>query len=239
MKNLPDSMLYWFPLIKDLDIPQPRTEVIPLTRKELDIFHNEQISDELVKKIEKIVTEKFKLPIFIRTDLASGKHGWKQSCFYDGTGKLWVHLLEVVTFNLCAGLVGLPFKALVVREFIPMDLRFTAFYGDMPVNPERRYFIDGGKVICHHPYWIEEAIEQSKPPSVENWKELAKELNTEGEKEIKLLMRYAEKVAKIFSGYWSIDFCKAKDEGWILIDMATGKNSWHPEGCLEKSYIGR
>lgn len=32
-------------------------------------------------------------------------------------------------------------------------------------------------------------------------------------------------------GYWSIDFCKAKDGRWILIDMATGERTWHKEDC--------
>lgn len=117
--------------------------------------------------------------------------------------------------------MGLDFKALVVREFIPMDSRFTAFYGDMPVNPERRYFIKGGKMICHHPYWIEEAVEESKQPSIENWREVTKELNAETKEEIALLSGYAELVAEKLSGSWSVDFCKARD----------GQRSWHPEDC--------
>jgi hypothetical protein len=125
--------------------------------------------------------------------------------------------------------MGLDFKAFAVREYIPMASRFTAFYGDMPVNPERRYFFEYGQILCHHSYWIEEAIEQSKKPSIPNWRAVARELNTETEDEIKLLTNYAEMVAKQFDGYWSVDFCKAKDGRWILIDLATGRKSWHPE----------
>ena len=148
------SLLYWYPKIKNLDIPQPKTETILLTEKELSTTYNEQISKSLLERTEKVITQEFNLPVFIRTDLSSAKHYWKKSCFYDGTNELWKHLWEVIEFNLCADIMGLPFKALVIREYIPMDSRVTAFIGSMPVNPERRYFIDKGKVLCHHPYWF-------------------------------------------------------------------------------------
>jgi len=230
MKVESDSMLVWFPKIRDLPLPQPKTEIILLTEEELKVLINEKVPKTIVEKV-KIVTDKMGYPCFLRTDLASGKHSWKDSCFIDDSKELWKHIFEVVSFNLMADILGLDFKAFVVREYIPMDTRFTAFYGDMPVNPERRYFIKDGEVLCHHPYWIEEAIEESKPPSVTNWRELAKEMNTETEDEIKLLTKYALMVAKQFEGYWSIDFCKAKDGRWILIDMASGEKSWHPQDC--------
>jgi len=141
-------MLYWFPLIRDLPIPQPKTEFLMLTEEELKILYEEEVPESVTQKV-KAVCDRIGYPCFLRTDLASGKHSWKKSCFIDGKTELWAHIYEVVTFNLCAGVVGLDFKALVVREFIPMDSRFTAFYGDMPVNPERRYFIKDGKVLCH------------------------------------------------------------------------------------------
>lgn len=231
MQNIsPDSLLLWYPKVKTLDIPQPKTEIVVLTEKELEAAY-ERIPKSLLERVEKVIAQKFQLPVFIRTDLSSAKHYWKDSCFYDGTDELWQHLWQVIEFNLCADVMGLPFKALVIREFIPMDSKFTAFYGDMPVNPERRYFIDKGKVLCHHHYWIEEAIEQSKKPSVENWRELSKEMNTETKDEIKLLTGYAQMVAKVLPGFWSIDFCRAKDGRQILIDCATGERSWHPKDC--------
>ena len=236
IKNLiPDSFLFWYPKIRNLDIPQPKTETILLRKKQLNLLY-EGVPKALTRKVEKIITQKFKLPVFIRTDLASAKHSWEKSCFYDGTNPLWKHISEIVTFNLCADVMGLPFRALVVREFIPMDSRFTAFRGNMPVNPERRYFINKGKVLCHHPYWIEDAIRLGAEPGlVETWRirGLLQEVNRETTEEIRLLTGYAEELAEIFSGYWSVDFCKAKDRRWILIDMATGEKSWHPKCKLD------
>ena len=228
MKVESDSMLIWYPKIKDLPIPQPKTEIIILTKKELKALWTESVPTTLTKKVQK-VCDRMGYPCFLRTDLASGKHSWKDSCFIDGKTELWKHIYEVTSFNLIADILGLDFKALVIREYIPMDTKFTAFWSDMPVNPERRYFIKNGKVLCHHPYWIEEAIAESKLPSISNWREVVKEMNIETSDEIELLTAYAEMVAERFIGYWSIDFCKAQDGRWILIDMATGEKSWHPE----------
>jgi len=225
-----DSMLFWYPKIEDLPIPQPKTELIIFNDKELKVLLNENVPKSVVDKVRP-VCDKMGYPCFLRTDLASGKHSWKDSCFVESPKDLWKHIFEVVSFNLCGDIMGLDFKALVVREFIPMASRFTAFSGDMPVNPERRYFVKNGLILCHHPYWIEEAIEESKPPSIKNWREVAKELNTETDEEIKLLTSYTKLVAQQFKGYWSVDFCKAKDGRWILIDMASGSRSWHPEEC--------
>ena len=224
------SMLYWYPLIKDLPIPQPRTLFVMLNEKELESLYNEAVPESVTEKV-KCVCDTIFYPCFLRTDLASGKHNWKKTCFIDGKTPLWEHILKIVEFNLCADIFGLLFKAFVVREYIPMDSRFTAFYGDMPVNPERRYFIKDGKVVCHHPYWIEEAIEESKPPSDPNWRRQVSDLNYESDLEIDFLTDYALLVAEKLEGSWSVDFCKAKDGRWILIDLAIANRSWHPENC--------
>lgn len=222
-----DSFLYWYPKIEQLDIPQPKSVVIPITDNEFKQTF-EGMPKALIQKVQDIIDSHFELPVFIRTDLASGKHDWENSCFYDGSKALWENLIHIAEFNHIADIMGLRFAAIIVREYISMDSKFTAFWGHMPVNPERRYFIDGGKVLCHHPYWVETAIVN---PSIENWQEVLEEINTEKTEEIELLSDYAEMIAKEMPGFWSIDFCKAKDGRWILIDMATGKHSWHPEDC--------
>lgn len=224
------SMLIWYPKIKDLPIPQPKTIFVMLNEKELERLYDEAVPDSVTEKV-KVVCDTIGYPCFLRTDLASGKHSWKKSCYIDGKTELWKHIFEVTEFNLMADIMGLDFKAFAVREFIQMDSRFTAFYGDMPVNPERRYFFKNGKVICHHPYWIEEAMEDQKV-STPNWRDLSREINTETPEEIELLTKYTLMVAeKLPEGSWSVDFCKAKDGRWILIDMADARRSWHPEDC--------
>ena len=229
-------MVYWYPKIKSLDIPQPKTEIVLLTEKEKENYYESEglFSDTLTKRVKKVIIENFRLPIFLRTDEASGKHFWGKTCFVNDISKLKEHISEITSFSRCCDIFGgLPIEAMVVREFIPMDTRFTAFHHDMPVNPERRYFVENGKVVCFHSYWIQEAIEKGTDPKIlpENWREIAMAMNLQTQEEIKILTGYAEQVSKVLDGFWSVDFCKAKDGRWILIDLAEGEKSWHPDDC--------
>ena len=227
-----DSMLYWYLQIKDLDIPQPKTTVIELRRGDVSITDSIRPSASLVDRVIRAATP-LKAPFFLRTDLASGKHEWLATCFVPSLdGKVVEsHVERVIEFNLCADLLGLPFRALVVREYIPMDEAFTAFLGT-PINPERRYFVKDGAVTCHHPYWIEDAIRFWHPfPEPCGWRELLKKANTETPEEVDLLSGYALKAARVLEGSWSVDFCRGRDGTWYLIDCATAERSYHPTPC--------
>jgi len=222
-----DSLLYWYPKIKDLPIPQPKTLWVVIDRAEWvsALYGKNKIREEKITEIYN-TARKIGYPLFLRTDHASGKHEWKDTCYVPSEDQLIPHVFRVIEFNELADILGLPYKALVFREFIELDWKFKAFWGEMPVSRERRYFIKDGKVLCHHPYWVEDAI---RKPSIENWRELLKELNTETTDEIEILTGYAEMVARVLDGYWSVDFAYGKNGKWYLIDMATGEHSWHPE----------
>ena len=221
------SMIFFLDKLKGLDIPMPRTTIVPVDRFKLfKTLDKGKLPKPLLNKIKKIIKEEYGYPVFIRTDQASGKHFWNMSCYVEKEEELESHIIEVLQFNELADITGLNYKAILIREYIPMDSKFTAFIGKMPVNPERRYFIKDGKVICRHPYWIADAI---RDPSTNKWEALLKEMNTETEEEVKLLTSYAEKISKKIKGYWSVDFCKAKDGTWYMIDMASGFCSWHPK----------
>lgn len=223
-----NSLMYWFPRTKSLGIRVPATHVLKIPQKEFEgILDREGFTNNFRNKIVKIVN-KLGYPVFVRTDQASGKHDWKETCFIKNHFTLFKNIHNVILFNFSAGFVGLPFKALVFREFIPLHTRFTAFSGDMPIGKERRYFINEGKVVCHHPYWPEDAIYNANRV---DWKIVLKELNKESEEEISLLTSHAEKVGKVLKGFWSVDFALTDKDEWILIDMAQGIDSWHPKDC--------
>ena len=57
------SLLFWYPKIKNLDIPQPKTETILLTEKELNATYNEQVPKTLIERTEKVIAQKFQLPV--------------------------------------------------------------------------------------------------------------------------------------------------------------------------------
>ena len=235
-----NSMLYWFPKIKELDIPQPRTIIVDLEADHWDIMEvieggDPEVIESKMVKIE-LAVYSLGLPLFMRTAYTSGKHDWLNTCYLTEFRKIRYHILALIEDS---ALKEIPVDAFVFREYLEMDSKFTAFSGAMPVNPERRYFIKDGEIQCKHHYWIADAIAEgdeayarhgmSKLP--ENWLELLYEMNNETDEEVELLSGYAEQVAEVVEGYWSVDFCKAKDGRWILIDMALGEASWHDERC--------
>ena len=236
-----NSMFMWYPKIAKLDIPQPKTVFRMIPDERLIDFLNQEAwyrADDLQDIYKAMVSlgqpEK---PVFIRTDLASAKHSWTNTCFipaYSTIKDIEIHIARLYEENLMRDLM---FIGLVIREYIPMATRFCAFWGNLPINPERRYFIRDGQK-CHHPYWIEGAIDEwvvsieshALPHHIPaSWKEILAEMNTESDKEIALLTRYAEMVAGVLDGYWSVDFCLGADNKWYLIDCALGTASWHPE----------
>jgi len=232
-----NSMTYWCPLIRNLPIPQPKTIIVKLRADYWDIMAVcdgdgaaiETQMDEIQEACDAIGT-----PLFLRTSHTSGKHSWNDTCYVSDFSKIRQHISALVVDTAWKE-IGI--EALVFREYIEMNSTFTAFRGKMPVNPERRYFIRDGKIQCHHPYWVEESIAESDKPFaaigksnlVPNWRELLAVLNTETPEEVVLLSKYALVVADVLHGYWSVDFCMAKDENWYLIDCALGESSWHPE----------
>ncbi len=232
------SLLYWFPKVKDLGIPIPRTKIVPLTQEEIKSYREcggDTIRfPRLNQQVRQVIEQNFSLPVFIRTDEYSGKHSWNKTCFLDDLNNLERNLANLLGDSMTVNFLGpLPLQAIVVRQFIKMDTRFNAFSGNMPVNPERRYFVRDKVIECHHPYWIEDAVKKGTQESMlpKNWRKIVGELNCETEKEVRLLTSYSSRVAKIVPGYWSIDFCKAKYRTWYLIDMAEGEKSWHPSSC--------
>jgi len=225
-----NSLLYWYPKIKTLDIPIPKTEIVEV---EDDPFYFSNFV-EGNNNLEKYNVEIFKkaeligFPLFMRTDLASGKHDWKNSCYVEKKEKLMKNLRGVIEFSFMAHIIGLSINAIVFREYIELEAEFTAFWGELPIAKERRYFIKDGDIQCHHPYWPHDAILR---PSREDWEVILTQLNTESEEEVALLSDYAKRVASVLKGYWSVDFAHAKDGRWILIDMALGAESFHLKGC--------
>lgn len=139
---------------------------------------------------------------------------------------------RLVAWHEMAGILGLSFRALVFREFLPLDAPFTAF-NDMPVARERRYFVRDGKAVCWHPYWQEQAVlaYRGATPLPADWQQQLAQLNAMDDAEVQALTTMAETFGKRNPGYWSVDFARTRAGRWVLIDAARGEVSWHPDGC--------
>lgn len=209
------SLLNWFPVVEKLDIPIPEAVIVKVPTS----------PENIREKANKIG-----YPLFMKTDLIAGKHDWENTCFVESEEYLDYNIANLIAESEVADMeAGTPLNALVFRKYIELDSRFKAFLG-MPVARERRYFIDKGKVLCHHPYWILHAIRfwfGTKEPK--NWKCLLKEINTETDQEISILSSYAQMVADVFKDDWAVDFAQAKMGTWYLIDMQRSEISWHPD----------
>lgn len=222
-------MYAWLPAVEKAGVPSPGTEMVYLGwRPMMDLMDYKPLPKR--DGIE-AAGQRIGYPLFLRTDLASGKHNWRESCYVPSPDDLWRHIYSVIEFNFMADIRGLGPVGLAFREFIPLDSAFTAFQG-MPVARERRYFAENGIVQCHHPYWIAGAIAEYRshnPPLPEDWRERLTWLNHESTPEIERLSSMAKAVSLYLDGAWSIDFARTQKGKWYLIDMALAEESWHPE----------
>lgn len=224
------SLLNWYPKTNG-KIPTPATTVLELSAKEYrslyGLLDGKKIDGKLAVKIHKIV-QKMDEPFFLRTDQASGKHEWKDTCFVNDRTKILNHIAALIEWHACAGIMGVRFTALVFREYLPLQSMFTAFNG-MPVAPEWRYFVRDGKPVCRHWYWEHDAIYN---PSRKDWETHLHNMMYLSKFEIATLDNYATIFAENNPGFWSVDFALSRDKGWVLIDAARGEISWHPAECI-------
>jgi len=229
MKHYLNCLSYWFPKLQATGVPVPKTFIATTPCHIAMMFEGERPKgfDELLVLL-KYAVNKMGLPCFLRSGQTSAKHSWKDSCYITSADDIEKHVLEIVEYGEMASLLGLPYNVWAVRELLPTKRAFTAFH-DMPVTKERRYFIKGGKVLCHHPYWPLEAFENHVEPGT-GWEKVLDLINTESPEEIAELTALSEKVSLAFDGAWSLDWLHT-DRGWYAIDMASMDQSYHWPGC--------
>lgn len=241
-----NSMLWWWPRVKDCGVPMPETRIIEPGEGVLqELFYaiadGEQPPDDSAWfPLLEAAAEEVGYPCFMRTDLRSGKHDFERTCFVPTAAELRRHIFPLLEET--EDFMGSDPKALVVREYIEPAAAFTAFRGNLPIGRERRYFVRDGQVECRHPYWPVAALEDT--PFIfdrdggghccADWRLLLADLSIEPSEEIELLTSYAETVAACVEGYWSVDFMQGADGQWWFIDMAQGEDSWHPECCYKR-----
>ena len=238
-----NSMFYWWPRIKDLDVPKPKTEMVFHGAK---AYFDDFGGEGMIKWFDKVfdVTKNFKDgPIFIRGDQTSGKHSWKRTCYVEDRSheSVFDHLRELTEDHKMKMFLGPPLLGYAVRELIPTRCCFKAFHGEIPVTKEWRYFYLDGEVVCRHPYWPHDAIEQGTDHRYlrGDWKILLDKINTEVEEEVEILTKMAIKIGRAIENDiakgWSIDFLQGSDGQYYFIDCAMAEMSYHWDGCDRES----
>lgn len=229
-----NSMSFWWPRIRRLEIPQPETKKLELDRRAYfkSLFDDDHNTPPPVGDFDKMaeIAKSLGYPVFMRTSETSGKHQWNETCYVESPTKLKQNFWTLLEDNYLK-IDHIP-DAVFFRKFIPMESYFTGWYHEFPVNKEMRTFIRDGKVECYHPYWPIGAMKQAKPKDPD-WEEKFKKLCQLSEYDELTVLTYSNMVAQTFkekyddSGWWSVDFAKGKDREWYLIDMALGPISAH------------
>jgi hypothetical protein len=220
-------MTIWFPAVEALGLPHPRTKMLDLSEEaQARAINGEEPSPEDLAAWLAAATE-IGYPLFLRSDLTSGKHRWLDTCYVAEWRALVRHVFAVIEDAELHWVW--PVVALAFREFVPLDSSFAAFNA-MPVSRERRYFAEDGEVRCSHPYWPEGAIAEHawRGNLPKDWRDRLRLLNEPGPDEGELATMAAAVTRKL-GGAWSVDFAKAKDGRWLLIDMARAGDSYHEE----------
>lgn len=232
MERNPNSLLVWFPKVAALRLPHPKTTWVDVGWEALQgLLDGKPLPANKAATIL-AVARAIGFPLFMRTDLISAKHQWRDTCYVATPEELIPHIGALVEAESCLFLRDGPSTAIVLREYVELFALFHAFNG-LPIARERRYFVEGGKVLCHHSYWPEEAIKDAfhVDQLPQNWKTLLLAVNNGMPGEHAELTAYAEAVSAALPGAWSVDFAYSAAGKWLLIDMATAAQSWHPEDC--------
>lgn len=233
-----NSLLFWFPKIKDLGIPVPETVWYKISKNTWDLS---PVCDGDFSPLKDdwdgilAAANKIGFPLFMRTDEFSGKHDWEHTCYVKDVESLRSNIQQLVEGSLIADMMGLPIRAFVFRKYIPMRKLFECFGHGMPVNREYRVFIKNGRVQCIHWYWFKQALRDGASYSnlPENWEAIVDKESELPRNEYNAFVILATEVAQVLPGYWSVDFCQGADGTWYLIDMAQGHVSWHPDCDLK------
>lgn len=232
MHDEQNSMLYWWPIVSDLKVPMPRTQLIAVPQ-EFDWYNinpDKSVTATFIRLIHEAGDE-LGWPAFIRGDLTSGKHEWAETCYLESPEKIVANLHGLYAATDIA-LIPPP-AAIAVREFLTLDAPFRAFMG-LPIARERRFFVDDGKIVCNHAYWPEDAIwfgQLAGHGTVETpgWQAILRHLNEISISDAAQLHIYAAVIGNALGGSWSVDFAHTNTGEWVFIDAAKAGDSWHPE----------
>lgn len=229
------SLEQWFPALLQAGVPVPRTEIIATDVELMELLDGKMPAgfNEFAEQL-KAAAAHIGYPVFLRTGQGSGKHEWARTCFVPTADDLLAHVVALVEWSEMVDFIGLASNVWVVREFLPLASKFTAFDGT-PITVERRYFIKDGRVLCHHPYWPVSSIRR---PSVSNWRTLWDEMNQEDAAEVAFLTEQSARVSHALPGEWSLDWALGTNGVWYAIDIAVADLSYHWPTCPHAPSVG-
>lgn len=244
------SLPYWWCKTRHLDIPQPKTEYIPLGRK--SVMGALRAGDIDMKPFLAAAKNVGGYPVFARTDQMACKHEFDATCFVDSADAMKQHLLQLLEINMMMDMDGdVQPDGVAIREFLDLDYSFLAFAGKMPIATEVRVFLRNHSIECVHPYWSHDPIEQwaasdkifrqyvnddsttsGQNHLPEDWQDRLTAQNAKIDRDMDVIRAQAGLVVRAMDGWWSCDMALSSDDTtWYLPDMAPGALSYHLPPC--------
>lgn len=230
-----NCLSWWFPRVAAEGLPVPRTTILrmpPAAQESIWAgFDGREGTPDQLGALERFfadiraAAEDFGYPVFLRTGHTSGKHEWSRTCCLSRPEDVPRQVFALAEYSECAGFPGLPWAVWAVREFLPVvPLGTCPRYGSMPVVREFRCFVDGGRLLCWHPYWPRDAIARggADPGLFPRLAEIGEDLPT--------IRDLACRAGAACGGAWSVDLLATR-RGWFVTDMAEAAKSFHWPGC--------
>jgi hypothetical protein len=230
---------YWFPKLEAAGLPVPKTHIIKASEDELKAIWESfetSLQSGLAPLVERAqeAAEAVGYPAFLRTDYFSGKHNWEKTCYITEAGNIAQHIVDIAYFWESVNMVAPKSDVWVVREFLPtLPHGICRNYGNMPICKEFRFFVDGGKLLCWHPYWPEESLRDGGA-AFDNPHFDYKDFCTSNVMDE--LIALAVSAGSVVGGKWSVDILETS-RGWYITDMAEAHKSFHWEGCPNQKLI--
>lgn len=243
-----NCMSYWYPRLAQSGVKVPKTLMLWSPGELMYLLDGKEPAGyedfiELAEQAASIIG----YPCFMRMGHGSGKHDWKNCCWIESFSDINKKLPNLVEDQCCK---DCDVDLLVLREAIQTEPMFTAFYGQMPITREFRFFVttaskwDESEVAIRikaplefvtidrvQPYWPSEAIEGHKP-SCDDWQDKLLAASTMSGEEFQALSALVTHGMEHFSeGSWSVDVLQDKFGEWWVTDMALAASSysWEPD----------
>ncbi|MFA6046457.1 MAG: hypothetical protein WC718_15840 [Phycisphaerales bacterium] len=228
---------YWFPKLEALGVPVPKTRILRVPEELDDIYAvidgmPSRAASWVAREVAEAVPEVGGYPAFLRTGHTSGKHDWERTCYLADGEDILSHIRCIIEYGEMAALIGPPVDVWAVREMLPVDPLFHAFYGHMPITREFRCFIRDGALDAIVPYWPPSSIRQ---PDSDQWAERLRAASMVSGLEPDIILSLLDPIMDAFPGYWSVDVLHTLDvtRPWVITDMALGDDSFRWDGDFE------
>lgn len=207
---------------KDFVLNIPETYLF-ITPKEIGKIADGKKTDAFIRLVTDVDDARKRLggEAFLRTGQTSNKHEWERTCHLTDKSVVTSNVYNLIEFSM---MVDLPYTTWAVRKMIETSAVTTAFEG-MPIARELRLFVKAGKVVCAHPYWPHEALDDQANVTAD---QIAALQQMPAMAEITAMAEY---ISQHFQGAWSVDFLEDIEGKWWVTDMALASTSYHWPGC--------